>query len=183
MPAGPRPTWQPLSLLLVLVAAAVVAVAACSCFRCLLKCQSKLLIYCSFRQIRATVMNVNFASHSPVVHCLWLWKHSWDSDGKGREPGKILPDSRALFSGISYDLVILPVPLSLSSLLYTHKSRQCAFPLIPLQLQKVTKWIQCCVLEASVMKTAYALCCLFHPVSAAPPRACCIGYLKRILRI
>lgn len=38
--------------------------------------QSKLLIYCCFRQIRASVINVNFVSRSPVVCCLWFWNRS-----------------------------------------------------------------------------------------------------------
>lgn len=41
----------------------------------------------------------------------------------GRDPWKILPDSHTVFSRISYDLVILPTPLS-PSLLSTYKSIQ-----------------------------------------------------------
>lgn len=142
----------------------VAAVGACSCFLCLLKCQNKLLTYCSRRQIRASVINVNSVSRNLIVCFLWLWNCSLDSGGSegGREgePQKILPEIHPPFSRISYDPAVLPAPFPPPpSFLAIYKSTQCAFT--PLQLWKVLTWTHCCALEVSLMKMATEDCLCF----------------------
>lgn len=144
----------------------VAAVGACSCFLCLQKCQNRLLTYCSRRQIRASVINVNFVSRSLVICFLWLWNCSVGSGGSegGRdgEAQEILSETHPPFSRISYDPAILPAPFSPTSLFPGHMRvcTQCAFT-PPLQLWKVLTWTHCCALEVFLMKMATEDCLCF----------------------